>query len=653
MSEPSRASTLQPTTPPGAPSASVSSRATEDGLELRYRSLCESMQEGLLLAEVLRDADGRLRDFRLLEVNGAFERMIGRSREQLVGHHFSDFSVGTNGDWLEVANRVVTTGDSARLGGYAQVLERHVEVTIFRLTEERFGALFTDVSERQRAEDARRENEEQLRAAFDNTSIGMSVTDPFTGQLLRVNRRFCEMLGYDEAECLNRRFSEFTHPDDRERNFHDFLRLVRGEISEYRAEKRYVCKHGGVIWAAITSNIVRARDGQPLRTISFIEDITERKRNEQALRESSRRKDEFLAILSHELRNPLGALRNGLFVLERVPAGSDEAKRMLAILDRQIGHLSHLVDDLLDVARVTHGKVRLEREPVELVDLVRRTIEDHRAVFEANGVDLIAKIDAPPIWLDGDPTRLAQIVANLLGNAVKFTPRGGWAELALAHDDDFARLCVRDSGIGIDADLLPHLFDPFTQASQTHEQSSGGLGLGLTLVKGLVELHGGTVKVSSEGPGRGAEFTVRLPLEGGVEKPTSLADPVPMRRRRVLVIEDNIDVADTLADALEVLGHEVHVAHDGPTGISAAREARPEIVLCDIGLPGMSGYGVAEALRADPILRDTYLVALTGYARAEDKRRASEAGFDTHAAKPLNLDALERLMHSNPPSTQR
>jgi two-component system CheB/CheR fusion protein len=277
---------------------------------------------------------------------------------------------------------------------------------------------------------------------------------------------------------------------------------------------------------------------------------------------------------------------------------------------------------------------------------VHKTVDDHQSVFSENGVQLTESLPADPLWAFADASRIAQVVANLLGNAAKFTPRGGRVELSLEREGALALLRVRDNGVGIEPEVIGHLFTPFTQAEQSLDRNRGGLGLGLALVRMLTELHGGTVAVASKGLEQGAEFTVRLPL---VQSPTGVAHEPAQNRprtRRVLVIEDNTDVADTLKTALEIMGHTVCIADDGPTGIAEARTFRPEIVLCDIGLPGMSGYEVAQAFRADETLRGTALVALSGYARPEDRERSAASGFACHIAKPVGLDVLERMLET-------
>ena len=395
--------------------------------------------------------------------------------------------------------------------------------------------------------------------------------------------------------------------------------------------------------------------------------IIERKRAEKALQESEARsretaealakadinKNHFLAVLSHELRNPLAPITNSLYILDHAVPGGEQAHRAQAVIGRQVGQLARLVDDLLDVTRIARNKIPLQRQRLELGELVRRTMEDHRPQFESNEVHLELAPTSQPVFVNGDSNRLAQMVGNLLQNSAKFTGPGGGTRVSVSTDSEAKQAVVRvtDTGVGMDQEMLARLFQPFAQADATLDRSKGGLGLGLALVKGLVELHGGTIAARSPGLGQGAEFVVRLPLaleEGAVDGSARSSTLVPGGRRRVLIIEDNIDAADSLREALEFSAHEVEVAYNGPAGIAKAREYKPEVVFCDIGLPGMDGFDVARAFRADDALKGAYLVALSGYALPEDVQRASEAGFDQHLAKPPNLDILEQTLARAP-----
>lgn len=356
-------------------------------------------------------------------------------------------------------------------------------------------------------------------------------------------------------------------------------------------------------------------------------------------REQARRKDEFLAMLAHELRNPLAPVRYAAHALRLGGDSSTRTDQVVQMIDRQVGHMGRIIDQLLDVSRVTRGLIRLERGPVDLGALARAALAAQRALPAAEEIRVTGDI-ACGIWVDGDETRLRQVIDNLLDNALKFTPRGGSVQVRLDEDGDQARLQVIDEGDGIDATVLPFLFEAFTQADRSLDRARGGLGLGLALVKGLVDLHGGRVNAHSEGVGKGSRFEVRLPLRQDAAAGIDMA-PRPAsaesadRRLRVLIAEDNVDAADSLQMLLQAAGYEVVVTHSGSGALELARRTRPDAVLCDIGLPGINGYEVARALRADPLHRSARLIAITGYGSAEDRRLALAAGFDSHHPKPV------------------
>jgi signal transduction histidine kinase len=368
---------------------------------------------------------------------------------------------------------------------------------------------------------------------------------------------------------------------------------------------------------------------------------------EEALREAHRRKDEFLAMLAHELRNPLAPLSNALHVLGQ-RGGADPAFRQgREMMERQVRHLARIVDDLLDVSRIMRGRVQLRPERLDLARLVRTAALDHRSIFQQAGLGLDVDVPELPVWVMGDPIRLAQVLSNLLHNAAKFTSSGGQVSIRLAVAGGYkAEIAVRDTGIGVEPEMLPRLFETFAQADRSLDRSKGGLGLGLALVKGLVELHGGRVHAASAGPGCGAEFAIRLPVE---PEPPALSEmpTAPTRtgkRLRILVVEDNRDAADSLRLLLELYGYEATVAYTGPDGVKVAEQSRPDVVLCDIGLPGLDGYGVARRLRQNPSTAKARLIAVTGYGGEEDKQRSREVGFEAHLVKPVDPAALQGVL---------
>ena len=392
-------------------------------------------------------------------------------------------------------------------------------------------------------------------------------------------------------------------------------------------------------------------DGRVDRVLGINHDVTAERRLLDELRGADRRKGEFIGVLSHELRNPLSAIRSGLYLLEREDAPGDAGARARrdagrGLIDRQVRHLVHLVDDLLDITRVSQNKVHLQRQRVDLVRVAREAIDDNRPNLEARGVSLEVRMAPEPLPADVDAVRIAQVIGNLLSNAAKFTPSGGSAGVSLEARDGAALLTVTDTGSGIEAAVMPHLFEPFVQGERTLDWAGGGLGLGLALVRALVKLHGGEVTAESAGAGQGATFVVRLPLAAPAE--AGLTDGAPpraaVRPRRVLVIDDDRDVANGLKLTLEADGHDAAVAYNGVQGVEVARSFKPDCVFCDIGMPGLDGYEVARRFRADPDLRGVFLVALTGYAQPADRDNAREAGFDEHLAKPADMARIQALL---------
>jgi two-component system, sensor histidine kinase len=350
-------------------------------------------------------------------------------------------------------------------------------------------------------------------------------------------------------------------------------------------------------------------------------------------------------VLGHELRNPLGAIRTALQVIDHAGASSDEADRQRDIIDRQIGHLTHVVDDLLEVSPILSGRIELERRPVDLNEVARGSLLAVRGDTRMREHEVSFSVQAEPVEVWGDRARLEQIVGNLLDNALKYTPAGGRIEMTVARDGQQGIIRVRDTGIGIAPELLPHVLELFMNADTALSRSGGGLGLGLTIVRRLLELHGGTVRVASDGVGRGSEFVVSLPLRAPDAAADAEADPeIKMPARRVLLIEDNPDARNALRALLEVWGHEVHVAEDGPRGFEMALATHPEVVVVDIGLPGLDGYHVAKGIRTALGKDEVLLVALTGYGQPDDRRRALEAGFDLHLVKPVDPALLSAVL---------
>jgi PAS domain S-box-containing protein len=490
--------------------------------------------------------------------------------------------------------------------------------------------------------------EERDRLIFETAAIGIGIGMP-DGRVVDVNPCFCEMFGYEREELVGRFSLDFGYPEDAEITTSSISRLLSGETDSVSYEKRYLRRDGSVFWSHTTVAAVRGPAKEIRRLVVTIQDITRRKEVEESLREADRRKDEFLAMLGHELRNPLAPIRNAVQILNERGRQDVVEQRAREIIDRQAAHMARLIDDLLDVARISRGKILLRPRRLDLADLVRATVEDHRDDLEAGGLEVeLDLLRETQVWVDGDPTRISQALGNLLHNARKFTDPGGKVTVRLEDDSrqGTASVVVCDTGIGMEPEMLERLFETFSQADRSLDRSRGGLGLGLALVKGLIEQHGGEVKADSDGPGCGSRFTIRLPRSTEPE-PEVQPGPEPSLRvsRRILVIEDHADAAESLKLLLEMSGHEVETAPDGRAGLVTALQFRPDVVLCDIGLPlGMDGYAVARALRAAEDGHRPYLVALTGYGQSEDQRLAHEAGFDRHLTKPVDLLVLERVL---------
>jgi signal transduction histidine kinase/ActR/RegA family two-component response regulator len=387
---------------------------------------------------------------------------------------------------------------------------------------------------------------------------------------------------------------------------------------------------------------------------SLQSEVAERARVELALKEADRHKDEFLAMLAHELRNPLAPILNAVQLMRMKPIADPQLSWSREVIERQLTHLTRLVDDLLDVARITRGRINLSREPIELAVLIARAVETVQPLIQARGHEFTSEIPAGTLRIHADPLRLTQAFGNVLGNAAKYTERGGRISLTVCKQGTDVEIRVRDTGIGIPAEQLPRIFDLFTQVRS--DQSQSGLGIGLALVRRLLQMHGGTITAHSEGPGQGTEFLIRLPLllettrAANGEKSTTATDDAPPVRRRILVADDNADALETLATVLELGGHEVFSAANGSLALESAERHLPEVALLDIGMPLLDGYEVARRIRAQAWGKRITLVALTGWGQDSDRRRSQEAGFDSHLVKPLDLDKLTQLLARLPES---
>lgn len=511
--------------------------------------------------------------------------------------------------------------------------------------------VFRDVTERRQAEDLLRASEENFRTLADNIPQLAWMTRP-DGHIFWYNRRWYEYTGTRFEQMEGWGWQSVHDPADLPRVLEKFrAHLASGEPWEDTFALRR--RDGQMRWHLSRAHPVRDGDGRIVRWFGTNTDITDRLEIEEALREADRRKDDFLAVLAHELRNPLAPLSNGLAVMRHAAGDSQAVEQARGMMERQLGHMVHLVDDLLEVNRITRGLVELRRQRVDLGAVVRSAVETSRPAVDASRHTLDVALPELPVYVDADPTRLAQAFANLLHNSAKYTPPGGRIAITARGAGVTAELSVRDTGIGIAADTLPRVFDMFTQADRSLEKTQGGLGIGLTIAKRLVELHGGTITAASEGLGRGSEFTVRLPAAAApaASSPGPHAEaPRPVVRRKVLIADDNHDAAASLAMLLRTMGHETRTAADGEAAAAAAEAFRPDVILMDIGMPRLNGYDACRRIRATDWGRDVTIVALTGWGQADDRRRSEEAGFDRHVVKPVEPGVLEGLLAEVPRS---
>ncbi len=503
-------------------------------------------------------------------------------------------------------------------------------------------------AEAERSAAALRASEERFRRLFEAAQDAILIVDADSGKILDANPSVKKLLGYTHDELVGKELWQVGLTAD-EQTGRPIFRQLQAKGGICRQDLTLQTKGGERRDVEFVSSTYPVNDHRVLQC--NFRDISARKQAEAALREADRRKDEFLATLAHELRNPLAPVRNALHLIQLAGQNPEAVEHARQMIERQVEHLVRLVDDLLDVGRITRGKINLQKEPVDLADVIARAVESSRPLIDARRHNLEVTLPKTPLTVEGDPVRLAQVFLNLLNNAAKYTPEGGKIWLTARREDGKAVVRVRDTGMGIPHEMLPKVFDLFTQAERTLDRSEGGLGIGLTLVRRLTEMHGGSVEAFSAGPGQGSEFVVRLPLLTAAppapapETPAELpgrTEPVPPRR--ILVVDDNQDSAESLAMLLRLFGNDVRTAHDGHLALAVAEAYRPDVVLLDIGLPGMNGYDMARAIRKMPALDQAVLVALTGYGAEEDRRRSREAGFDAHLVKPVDLGTLQELL---------
>jgi PAS domain S-box-containing protein len=623
--------------------------------EERMRSVVDHVVDGIITI----DARGTVTTF-----NPAAERIFGYKSEEVIGKNvkalmpepYHSEHDGYIGNYLH-------TGRAKIIGIGREVIGRRKDgstfpmelaISEFRLGESRyFTGIVRDITQRKQAEAELRDAEERMRSVVNHVVDGIITIDEH-GSIESFNPAAEKLFGFRRAEVMGHNV-KMLMPEPYHGEHDGYIRnyVGTGHAKIIGIGREVIGRRKDGSTFPMELAVSEFHIGQRRFFTGIVRDITERKRLQEELQQrlhdladADRQKNEFLAMLSHELRNPLAPMRNALYLLKNTAQDGDVTE-VHGMMERQLQQLVRLVDDLLDVSRIIRGKIDLRKEEVDLVQVVHRAAETARPVIDAHGHVLKLSLPEQPVVVSGDVVRLAQAIANLLTNAAKYSRASAPIDLAVRREDGTAVVSVKDRGVGISPALLPRIFDLFVQGEHALARSQGGLGIGLTLVKRLVEMHDGSVAALSEGDGRGSEFRIRLPAL------PPRADPYPARAafgaargpaRRVLVVDDNVDAAESIAKILKLFGHQVRCEYDGHSALAAAREYAPEIIVLDIGLPGMDGYEVARKLRAMRELKPARIVAVTGYGQDEDRLRSRESGFDQHLTKPVDPEALQAFV---------
>jgi len=633
----------------------IALQSTRDS-EARYINLLDSINEGYCVLEMIFDADSQPIDYRFVEINPAFEKLTGL--QDALGKRMRDISPNIEQHWFDAFGKVALTGEAVRFANEAKPLQRWFDVYGFRRGgpgSREVMVLFNNITSQKKAEIALRESEAFYRNLFNSMSEGFCVIELiFDTDNVAVDYRFVEVNAVFEAQSglsnsIGKRIRELS-PSQEEVFFEMYGKVaLTGEPVRAQLQNKAVQR-----WFDVQAFRIGGPESHQVAVV--FSNITERMQVELTLKEQaqslvdlSRRKDEFLAMLSHELRNPLAAISNATHLLRLQENEDPLLKQTRGIIERQVGQLSHLVGDLLEISRITTGRVQLRLEQVAIQGIVERALETTHPLVLQRRHTLTVTLPPEPLWLFADAARLEQVLVNLVTNAAKYTEERGHISVSVEQEGINIVLRVRDNGVGISPDLLPRIFDLFTQAERSLDRSEGGLGIGLCLVHRLVELHGGEVKAHSA-LGKGSTFVVRLPMMAAASSHTPspsltlAASANDSTSLRLLVVDDNVDAARSLGDILTLVGHEVRLSHDGLHALKTALDWLPDVVLLDIGLPLMNGLEVANRIRAQPGLPPMVLVALTGYGQQADRQLSIEAGFDHHLVKPADFTEVEKIL---------
>jgi two-component system, chemotaxis family, CheB/CheR fusion protein len=631
-------------------------------LETTNLALEDKIEAQSLLAAIVASSEdailSKTLDGVITSWNRGAERLFGWRADQALGKHIfmivppelqsqeqSFLDRLRHGEHIEQLDVERVRQDGSRVHvsiALSPVYDRHSQI---------IGASTTarDITARKRWERQLREHRDVMKLAMSTGQMGAWSRDLVLNTMWW-SPEFAELCGFDSDDSTYARDRLFAQvrPEDRER-LPKLIQQAVGEHRDYAVEFEFQhARTGEWRWMESRGRAEYAADGTPTKLYGLVIDITERRRAVEALQEADRRKDEFLATLAHELRNPLAPISSGLHIL-RTAKDSSQTSTALEIMERQVGQMVRLVDDLLDVARITTGKVEVRAEPIDLAAAINDAIETSQPTFDKNGQRFRVNRPSHPIYVYADRTRLAQVFSNLLNNSAKFSEPGQEITLTVEQDGGNAIVRVRDAGIGIHPEMLPRVFEMFRQADRTGGRSRGGLGIGLSLVRRIIEMHGGTVTAQSKGLGHGSEFIVQLPAidASRVEaNRRSLQANGHLPRRKILVVDDNADAAESLAALLRINGHDTRMAHDGHAAVETAEQFHPDVVFLDIGMPILDGHETAKLIRQQPWGKDMVLVALTGWGQSEDRRRSKDAGFNHHLVKPADPAVVEQLLAS-------
>ncbi|MBS1712759.1 MAG: PAS domain-containing protein [Armatimonadetes bacterium] len=616
--------------------------------ERRLRAILDNLNRfvGLL------DVDGRL-----VEANGHLLAFMGLNREESLGQALKDTPPFIGSESLHA--RVGSAVEAAKAGETTTMTSRHLQgdggtidlefvIRPFRDDSDRIVGIVAegkDISDDIRTDHALRRSESFARGVMENTPDCVKLIG-LDGRIKWVNGSAVQLLEVGKPEDLLGRhwLDMWSRSEPPERARQALEEAVRGGVARFEASRPTA--RGNIKWWDVAIVAIPDPEGRPDLLLAVSRDVTERMKVQLALHEADAKKDEFLATLAHELRNPLAPIRMGLDLMRHRNVRPEDQVATVQMMSRQVDQLVRLVDDLLDVSRITQGKLVLRRADSDLSDIVDSAMETVRPLYEEMGHDLVVALPSKPVRVNADPTRLAQVFSNLLNNSARYSERGGRVELRAVVSEGWVGVSVKDQGFGIEVSDLDSIFEMFSQGSRSRPECHSGLGIGLTLVKRLVEMHGGTIQARSEGPGRGSEFVVRLPVasQDGADELEEEASAPEIDGLRVLVVDDNQDAADFMSLSLRLSGHDTRTVYDGLGALSEAEAFRPDIVFLDVGMPGMDGIEVAKNVRRSEWGKDIVLVAVTGWGQEEDRRRTREAGFDHHLVKPVGSDAVSPIL---------